>query len=82
MNAKEFIQKNNIVTDYVEGFTDRNGFIHIPLENLLTEYAECLQLLQSRVVGRSEPCCEPISEGFYLGTTCPKCNKPFRQNFK
>lgn len=21
--------------------------------------------------------CEPIS-GFYLGTTCPKCNRPFR----
>jgi hypothetical protein len=21
--------------------------------------------------------CEPVS-GFYLGTTCPKCNKPFR----
>ena len=21
--------------------------------------------------------CEPVS-GFYLGTTCPKCNRPFR----
>jgi len=26
-----------------------------------------------------KPCdnCEPIS-GFYLGTSCPKCNRPFR----
>lgn len=31
------------------------------------------------VVGQSEQCCEPLpKEGFYLGTTCPKCNKPFR----
>jgi len=52
MTAKEFIQKKNIVTDYVEGFTDRNGFIHIPLELLLTEYAESQQLLQSCVVGQ------------------------------
>lgn len=24
-----------------------------------------------------EVCCHPTS-GFYLGTTCPKCNRPFR----
>lgn len=24
-------------------------------------------------------CCEPIGEGFFLGTTCPKCKRPFRQ---
>ena len=40
------------------------------------------QLSISRVVGQSEQCCEPISKGFYLGTSCPKCKKPFRQNFK
>jgi hypothetical protein len=62
MTAKEFIQKKNIVTDYVEGFTDRNGFIHIPLELLLTEYAESQQLLQSCV-----------SSGLLL-QTCRKCN--------
>jgi len=27
-------------------------------------------------------CCEPVGEGFYLGTSCPKCKKPFRQNLK
>lgn len=31
------------------------------------------------VVGQSEQCCEPLpKDSFYLGTTCPKCNKPFR----
>ena len=34
------------------------------------------------VVGQSEQCCEPIGEGFYLGTSCPKCKQPFRQNLK
>lgn len=34
------------------------------------------------VVGQSEQCCEPLSEGFYLGTSCPKCKQPFRQNLK
>lgn len=27
-------------------------------------------------------CCEPVGEGFYLGTSCPKCKRPFRQNLK
>ena len=30
------------------------------------------------VVGRSEQCCSP-PEPYYLGTTCPKCKKPFRR---
>ena len=30
----------------------------------------------------SEQCCEPVGEGFYLGTSCPKCKQPFRQNLK
>ena len=36
----------------------------------------------SDVVERSKQCCEPVGEGFYLGTSCPKCKKPFRQNLK
>ena len=40
------------------------------------------QLILYGVVRQSEQCCEPISEGFYLGTSCPKCKKPFRQNIK
>lgn len=31
----------------------------------------------AKAVGRSEQCCSP-TEGFYLGMTCPTCNKPFR----
>lgn len=33
------------------------------------------------VSGRSEQCCSP-TDGFYLGTTCPHCNKPFRKDIK
>ena len=33
------------------------------------------------VVGRSEQCCSP-TDGFYLGTTCHHCNKPFRKDIK
>ena len=33
------------------------------------------------VVGRSEQCCSP-TDGFYLGSTCPHCNKPFRKDIK
>jgi hypothetical protein len=37
-----------------------------------------LQILRLfSVVGRSEQCCSP-ADGFYLGVTCPKCNKIFR----
>jgi len=32
-------------------------------------------------VERSEQCCSP-TDGFYLGTTCPHCNKPFRKDIK
>ena len=28
-------------------------------------------------------CCEKVpADSYYLGTTCPKCNKPFRQVLK
>jgi len=40
---------------------------------------DLLQLTLTDVVGQSEQCCEPLpKDSFYLGTTCPKCNKPFR----
>ena len=36
-------------------------------------------LVLYNVVGQSEQCCEPLpKDSFYLGTSCPKCNKPFR----
>ena len=44
----------------------------------LIDYVEELeQLTIPAVVGRSEQCCSP-AKGFYLGVTCPKCNKIFR----
>jgi hypothetical protein len=46
----------------------------------LKKYRE-LALRQPPVVGRSEQCCSPTN-GFYLGTTCPHCNKPFRKDIK
>lgn len=42
----------------------------------LSKYRE-LALRQPSVVWRSEQCCSP-TDGFYLGMTCPTCNKPFR----
>lgn len=38
-------------------------------------------LLLFNVSGRSEQCCSP-TDGFYLGTTCPHCNKPFRKDIR
>jgi hypothetical protein len=44
-------------------------------------YIDCIVELKAlrkhAVVGRSEQCCSP-TDGFYLGMTCPTCNKPFR----
>ena len=37
---------------------------------------------QLAISGVVSTCCEPIGEGFFLGTTCPKCKRPFRQNLK
>lgn len=39
-------------------------------------------LLIPGVVLPKGTCCEPVREGFYLGTSCPKCKRPFRQNLK
>lgn len=36
-------------------------------------------LEQLRLYGVVSTCCEEMGEGFFLGTTCPKCKRPFRQ---
>ena len=41
--------------------------------------SEIKQLTLTDVVST---CCEPVGEGFYLGTSCKKCKQPFRQNLK
>ena len=43
---------------------------------MIVEIDQALQLIQSE-----QDCdvCRPITEGFYLGGTCQKCLKPFRE---
>jgi hypothetical protein len=48
-------------------------------QDLLEAVSKALRIHD--VVGRSEQCCSPTN-GFYLGTTCPHCNKPFRKDIK
>ena len=45
----------------------------------ILDIKDIIKHLETPVV---EVCCEPITDGFYLGMDCPKCNKPFRQNIK
>lgn len=42
-----------------------------------TNTHQALQLLQSRVIESVCDDCKNVT-GFYLGTTCSKCNRPFR----
>jgi hypothetical protein len=65
----------------LEGYK-KDGTISHYQNRKLAEYKQIKQLLLHNVVGQSEQCCEPASEGFYLGTSCPKCKRPFRQNIK
>lgn len=48
-------------------------------KSLINEIEQALRIHD--VAGRSEQCCSP-TDGFYLGTTCPHCNKPFRKDIK
>lgn len=45
--------------------------------NLKIEIAADEILALFGVVDSEAECCEEL-KGFYLGTTCPKCNRPFR----
>lgn len=66
-------------------FQTANGmYIHYSdVCQLLKKYHESKvkKLNKADVSGRSEQCCSP-TDGFYLGTTCPHCNKPFRKDIK
>ena len=44
MTEQEYLDSKNIVTEYVEGFTDRNGWNNIPLPDLLKDYKQQLIL--------------------------------------
>jgi hypothetical protein len=38
---------------------------------------ETYNLKTNKIMKQEQECCQEVSGG-YLGTTCPKCNKPFR----
>lgn len=44
MTEQEYLDSKNIVTEYVEGFTDRNGWENTSLQTLLKEYKQQLIL--------------------------------------
>ena len=76
MTAEEYLNKNCKLEDW-----DRleEGLKDSMLTNNVIEYME--QYAELRIkdfVGQSEQCCSP-PEPYYLGTTCPKCKKPFRR---
>jgi hypothetical protein len=52
------------------------------ISQMYAKYYHSQQLIQPVVVGQGEQDCDvcrPITEGFYLGGTCQKCLKPFRE---
>ena len=44
MTEQEYLDSKNIVTEYVEDFTDRNGWKNISLTTLLKDYKQQLIL--------------------------------------
>tara|TARA_R110002073_G_scaffold187718_1_gene346429 strand:+ start:509 stop:808 length:300 start_codon:yes stop_codon:yes gene_type:complete len=44
MTEQEYLDSKNIVTEYVEGFTDRNGWKNTSLPTLLKDYKQQLIL--------------------------------------
>jgi recombinational DNA repair protein RecR len=54
MTEQEYLDSKNIVTEYVEDFTDRNGWKNISLTTLLKDYKE--QLTLTDVVSSASKC--------------------------
>lgn len=78
MNESVIIQKLIQVGQMLErGELEYSG-AEADTKHYLEQY---LALRQPPVVGRIEQCCSP-TDGFYLGTTCPHCNKPFRKDIR
>ena len=77
MTEQEYLDSKNIVTEYVEGFTDRNGWKNISLTTLLKDYKQ--QLILSGVVGQSEqlvcPECKSTDCKTAIHTDYKECNK-------
>ena len=55
MTEQEYLDSKNIVTEYVDGFTDRNGWENTSLTTLLKDFKEQLILSGvSDIVHRAE----------------------------
>jgi hypothetical protein len=85
MTPREFRQEQEFEFDHFQELTStgiKPNYVNIEL--FAHEYHKRkLKLLGiADVVVPKGTCCEPVGEGFYLGTSCPKCKKPFRQNLK
>lgn len=65
---------SNKYDTYMVSSTDRISFKCEDLYRFMEDYA---QLRLSAVTESVCDNCEPVS-GFYLGITCPECNRPFR----
>jgi len=80
MNEKQEEQMIKAAHKYWADESGSYGKEEIMIDSFVEGYKQAFALYN--VVGQSEQCCEPVSEGFYLGTSCPKCKRPFRQNLK
>ena len=78
MTAKEFLEENGIPNMPTQFTKDEQTDVSNTAEALEAYHQAKLKLLGIADVTESV-CdnCEPVS-GFYLGTTCQKCNRPFR----
>lgn len=72
-------QKNYLADVYANGKSSSDVFREQHKADFIAGFEKALSLFA--VSGRSEQCCSP-TDGFYLGTTCPHCNKPFRKDIK
>ena len=78
MTEQEYLDSKNIVTEYVDGFTDRNGWENTSLTTLLKDFKEQLILsgVSNHVVcdecgntGRGRPTLQEPD-----GVDCEKCS--------
>ncbi len=77
MTKKEIAEKHGFINGM--SLYSNTETIEQKLYEAMQEYADQEQLNLSGVVST---CCDPVGEGFYLGTSCPKCKQPFSQNLK
>mgnify|MGYP003628171393 CR=1 FL=1 len=74
-------QKLKEYCDWLEDLTIAGDTINSKgLQKWITEYAKQYHTKQLTLTDVVSTCCDKVpSDSYYLGTTCLKCNKPFRQ---